>query len=287
MKKPKYSVIIPTKNRGYCIWKSILSIQQQTYPNWELLIVDGNSIDNTKKVVNEFSNDKRIRFIKNIHDTGVASARNKGIQEAFGEFIGYLDSDDFVYADWLEEIDKLVGENKSIIVMPNKHFVVRLVDDSNNVIQTFVDRELYETRPTVNKFINLEIPSDTNGMVHSKNFIKKTGYWDANLKLYEDFDFLIRVFENFSKDFRYISKKLVEYTRTYGKDGLCGKAKYEDLVVSLEYIYKKYKDKKFFKDITWYPTLIEKYKNLKIEEDSNGKTILEHIILKYSNGKNS
>lgn len=286
MSKPKYSIIIPTKNRGYCVWKSILSVQKQSFTNWELLVVDGNSTDNTKKVVDEFADDQRIRFITNVNDTGVASARNKGIVEAQGELIAYLDSDDFVYENWLETIDEVVKLQDTVIVMPNKRFIMKLVDENNKTVQTFIDKDLYDNPPTVRGIANLEVPSDTNGMVHSKSIVEKVGNWSTNLKLYEDFEFLLRVLEFFSDKFEYIPQRLVEYTRTYGKDGLCGKAKYSDLVDCLERVYEKHKDSSILKEITWYPSTIEKYRRYSQEENTTGKTILDHLLEKYNNGKN-
>lgn len=273
---------MPTKNRGYCIWKSIISIQEQTYKDWELIIVDGESTDNTLDVVHEFSDDSRIKVVTNKNDTGVASARNRGIKESLGDYIGYLDSDDTVLPSWLEEIEKHLISNSIQLIMPNKHFVMKLVDENNKTTKIFIDKPLYDSPPTINTITNLEVPSDTNGMVHSKSIITSAGQWNEKLKLYEDYEFLVRILDKFPNSLKFVNRILVEYTRTYGKDGLCGKAQYKDLVDSLNAVYKLHNKKDILKDITWYPSTIEKYTRYQKEEENNGRTILDHLLEKYS-----
>jgi glycosyltransferase involved in cell wall biosynthesis len=92
---PLVSIIIPTFNRAGIISKAIKSVLNQTYKNWELIIIDDGSVDNTKEVVKSYSskykNKIKYYYKKN---GGVCSARNFGIQKANGEYISLLDSDD-------------------------------------------------------------------------------------------------------------------------------------------------------------------------------------------------
>ena len=280
---PKYSIIVPTKNRAYCIWRAILSIVNQSFKDWELLVIDGGSSDETEKLVNEFD-DKRIRFIPNPDDTGVASARNKGIKESNGYFIGYLDSDDFVYLNWLAEMDKYIKRQpRKVLFMPNKLFTLKLVDDSNNTVKIFSQEKLF-TKPifSAKSIINLKVQCDTNGMIHSKESIQKVGLWNTNLSLYEDFEYLLRFVEYYPKGICFVPKKLVAYTRAYGKDSLCSSATYNKLVRNIEIIYKLHGHKKFLKKQTWYPQLRDKYKTMSESEKKTGHGILDHIIEKYS-----
>lgn len=88
------SVIIPTYNRGHCLARALKSVLDQTYVNWEAIIVDNHSTDNTDEVLARFE-DTRIKAFK-IHNRGViAASRNAGILEAKGEWIAFLDSDDW------------------------------------------------------------------------------------------------------------------------------------------------------------------------------------------------
>jgi glycosyltransferase involved in cell wall biosynthesis len=110
MFQPRISVVIPTYNRAYCISKAIQSIQNQTFPRWELLIVDDGSTDDTEKIVGSFSiNDPRIRYVQQAN-SGASTARNYGVQESKGEIIVYVDSDDEVLPEFLETIIKKFDE---------------------------------------------------------------------------------------------------------------------------------------------------------------------------------
>jgi len=90
------SVIIPTYNRAHLIRKAIQSVLNQTYRNFEVIIVDDGSTDNTAKVVESFK-DKRIKYLRHEKNQGAPAARNTGIEIAKGQYIGFLDSDD----EWL------------------------------------------------------------------------------------------------------------------------------------------------------------------------------------------
>lgn len=84
------SVIMPSCNTGRFIEESIQSVINQTYKNWELLIVDDCSTDDTDEVVKRF-NDNRIKYIKNEKNRGAAITRNRAIQEANGEWVAFLE----------------------------------------------------------------------------------------------------------------------------------------------------------------------------------------------------
>ncbi len=87
------SIGLPTFNRDWCIERAIKSVQEQTYINWELLIIDDGSTDNTKNILKPYLEDKRIKYFFK-KNGGVSSARNLGIKKAKGKYIAFLDSDD-------------------------------------------------------------------------------------------------------------------------------------------------------------------------------------------------
>jgi len=97
----KISVIIPTFNREKLIGNSIKSVLNQTLKNFELIIVDDGSTDNTKEVVDKFQ-DKRIKYIKLDTNQGASNARNIGIKNAKGKYMSFQDSDDIFYPNKLE-----------------------------------------------------------------------------------------------------------------------------------------------------------------------------------------
>jgi glycosyltransferase involved in cell wall biosynthesis len=104
------SVIMPTYNCAAFISDTIKSVQSQTYTNWEIIIVDDCSADNTKEVVDAF-NDSRIRYFKNAQNSGAALSRNWAIREAKGRWIAFLDSDDLWLPNKLEHQLKFMVEN--------------------------------------------------------------------------------------------------------------------------------------------------------------------------------
>lgn len=96
------SIIMPSYNTAKYIGESIRSVLAQTYQNWELLIVDDCSTDNTDEVVAQFK-DSRIKYFKNERNSGAAVSRNKALREATGKWIAFLDSDDLWYPEKLEK----------------------------------------------------------------------------------------------------------------------------------------------------------------------------------------
>lgn len=105
------SIIMPSYNTAGYIKDSINSVIAQTYQNWELIIVDDCSADNTDEVVRSFS-DSRIRYIKNEKNSGAAYSRNRALREAKGKWIAFLDSDDLWFPEKLEkQLDFMIRNN--------------------------------------------------------------------------------------------------------------------------------------------------------------------------------
>ena len=109
------SIIMPSWNTGRFIRESIQCVMEQTYRNWELLIVDDCSSDDTDVVVGAFLSDERIKYFKSQQCCGAALARNRALREARGEWIAFLDSDDL----WMPE--KL---DKQLRFMKEHHYVL-------------------------------------------------------------------------------------------------------------------------------------------------------------------
>ena len=111
--KELVSIIMPSYNTGQYIEETIQSVLKQTYTNWELIIVDDCSTDNTDEVVKPFLSNEKIRYIKNEKNSGAAISRNRALRESKGKWIAFLDSDD------LWEQQKL---EKQIEFMENKNY---------------------------------------------------------------------------------------------------------------------------------------------------------------------
>jgi glycosyltransferase involved in cell wall biosynthesis len=106
---PLFSVVIPTYNRADFIGIAIKSVVNQSFRNWELIVVDDGSTDNTREVVYSFKDDRiKYHFQENQE---LNAARNKGIMLAKGDFITFLDDDDYYLSDYLSQSKTLIDDN--------------------------------------------------------------------------------------------------------------------------------------------------------------------------------
>ena len=114
---PLVSVIIPVHNGERYIEKSVRSVMEQTYGNWELLIIDDFSTDSTADVVAALcEDDERVRYIKNIRNIGTASSRNRGLELSKGDCVAFLDADDVWKPEKLEiQLRKMKSENVDLV----------------------------------------------------------------------------------------------------------------------------------------------------------------------------
>lgn len=105
------SIVIPTYNRAYIIHRSLDSVLNQTYGDWECIVVDDHSTDETKEVVAQYiRKDKRFKYIVNNRTKGAQGARNTGILAAKYEWICLFDSDDCMYSDYIETMQQTITE---------------------------------------------------------------------------------------------------------------------------------------------------------------------------------
>ncbi|MDA9550099.1 glycosyltransferase [bacterium] len=111
--KPLVSIVIPTYNHAEFLRLAIQSIIEQTYDNWEIIIINNYSTDTTVELVEKFK-EPRIRLI-NFNNNGViATSRNIGIKKSRGEWIAFLDSDDIWYPSKLEKCMSIIGDDKNV-----------------------------------------------------------------------------------------------------------------------------------------------------------------------------
>ncbi|MBR3933198.1 MAG: glycosyltransferase family 2 protein [Clostridia bacterium] len=128
------SIIMPSYNTAKYISQSIESVLNQTYTNWELIIVDDCSTDNTDEIIKTYLGDNRIIYLKNEKNSGAAVSRNYALREAKGKWIAFLDSDDI----WLPEKLK-----KQISFMENHNYnfsytPYQQIDEASNSMNVYV-----------------------------------------------------------------------------------------------------------------------------------------------------
>lgn len=122
--EPLVSIVMPAYNCEKYIIVAINSVIDQTYKNWELLVLDDGSKDNTLKIIEEFSlKDSRIKSLPNGKNMGVSATRNRGIEIAGGDWIAFLDSDDMWESSKLEKQLKLAEENTAGFVFTGSSYI--------------------------------------------------------------------------------------------------------------------------------------------------------------------
>ena len=107
------SIIVPVYNAEKFILRTILCVEAQTYKNWELLLVADSCTDNTVQVITDYlaqSGSEKVRLILQEKNSGAAAARNRGLSEAEGRFIAYLDADDLWVPEKLEKTLRFLEE---------------------------------------------------------------------------------------------------------------------------------------------------------------------------------
>lgn len=168
---PKISVIIPTYNRAHLIERAIKSVLSQTYQNFELVIVDDGSTDNTDDVINKLQQqDDRIIYLKHDKNKGGSATRNTGIKASRGECIAFLDSDD----EWLPEklscqMEAIIRQNVSIVTCFCDSYDVygKKIKEYH---QIYSGNPLYE-----HMFSNI---AGTSLILVKKNDLKKVGFFE-------------------------------------------------------------------------------------------------------------
>ncbi|MEL7669954.1 glycosyltransferase family 2 protein [Methanobacterium sp.] len=197
---PLVSVIIPTYNRAYLIKRSIKSVLNQTYQNFEIIIVDDGSIDNTKEIIESF-NENRIKYIKHKQNKGAAAARNTGIKCSKADFIAFQDSDD----EWLpEKLEKEIGAFGNSTV--NVGVVYSGLWYIKNNEKRYVPH-LQITKKEGNVHNELLAGNFVSGLtVIRKTCFEKVGLFNESLQSLEDWELYIRISKHFC--FKFIDEPL-------------------------------------------------------------------------------
>ena len=205
-KKPTVSVIIPTYNRAHLIVRAIQSVLNQTYQDFELIIVDDGSTDNTEEVIRKFQEqDKRVKYIRHEKNRGGSAARNTGIKNAKGEYIAFQDSDD----EWLPE--KLKKQMEVFKDAPSELGVVStgyiFIDELNgDTGKQFIPKKkgwIYE------ELLAGNCVGTTSTILIKRKCFEKAGLFDENLPSCQDWEMWIRIAKGHQFDF--IENPLVRY----------------------------------------------------------------------------
>ena len=200
----KVSVIIPTYNYAHFIAEAVESVLAQTYPIFEIIVVDDGSTDNTTEVIKQFGDS--VKYIKQ-KNGGVCAARNNGVKNASGDFIAFLDADD----DWLPaKIEKQIakfGEDEKIGLV---HCGMREFDtESGETVRLHIEGEEGWVADDLLLFEKPVVIGCGGSILVSRKAFEEIGGFDINLKVGEDWDFCYRLARKFKVGF--VREILVHY----------------------------------------------------------------------------
>lgn len=195
--RPTVSVIIPTYNRARLLPRAINSVLNQTYRDFELIVVDDASADNTIEVVKQFQEkDDRIKYLKHSEHKGGSGARNTGIKASAGEYIGLLDDDD----EWLpgkleKQMNKLENSSLKVGVVYSGFFYVS--EKNGKIVSEVIPLLRGEVYANLLKSCILGSPTP---LIKKKCF-QKVGFFDETLPSCQDWDMWIRLSKYYDFDF--------------------------------------------------------------------------------------
>lgn len=202
-KNPLVSIIIPTYNRASVIAETFESVFLQTYQNWECVIIDDRSNDNSFDIINNFiQRDSRFKFIvkNNNQKKGASASRNIGLDHAKGDYIQFLDSDDLLHSEKIEHQVAILNENDRFTISTCQW---ERFENSTEEIKEFQDKADYRNFNDTEEYFKIIgkyggfFPPEA--FLLSRDIINFSGYWNESLTNNDDGEFFFRIILNASK----------------------------------------------------------------------------------------
>lgn len=189
---PKISIITPTYNSSPFIKRTVQSVLNQTFTNWEYLIIDDHSIDNTVELIEKFTKkDPRIKLLKTLQNSGgPATPKNIGIENSTGEYIAFLDHDDEWLPEKLEKQLKIFEESKNKKLGLVSCFINIKKNETNTTI--FKHKNLYKDN-SLKKLLQYNFLVTSSCIMIKKDVIKNVGLFDTKFKVSDDWDMWLRI----------------------------------------------------------------------------------------------
>ncbi len=194
-RRPAVTVVIPTFNRAMTLERAIGSVLAQTFGDFELLVIDDGSTDETASLMAK-TTDRRVRYLPQAVNRGVAAARNIGLREARGDFIAFLDSDDEWMPEKLErqlDLFERLSDNVGLVyagveaVSENGNRTKQMPSDRGDVYRKLLLRNV--------------ITGGGSSAVIRRNVVATVGFFDESLPAIEDYDYWLKLSRFFEVDF--------------------------------------------------------------------------------------
>jgi glycosyltransferase involved in cell wall biosynthesis len=205
---PKISVIIPTYNRAHLLPRAIKSVLAQSFKDFELIIVDDASTDNSHEIVKNFKEkDKRIKYLKhNKNSGGPPKPKNTGIKISKGKYIAFLDSDDEWFSNKLEKQITLYKKNKNNNVGLVGCGVISINERTKEKRKIEPPTQIEVKSP---KILENTIAHSCSSVIIKKTIFENIGLFDENIKVLDDRDLYIRILEKYK--FLFTQEPLFHY----------------------------------------------------------------------------
>lgn len=224
MASPLFSIVLPTYNRAYVLWRAIQGVINQDEESWELIVVDDGSTDGTLKLVQEFR-DVRVRVVST-SNCGPSAARNRGIADARGRFVAYLDSDNWMYPNFLSVFREHIDTCPTAVMWYCGQHNKIWERAANGEWSLFAENDNLRAQYKIEEVMGFNGP-DTGAMVHKRDMIASIGGWDEDCNWLEDWDFFARTNLVYPGGAIWIPNVLYEYRQVHGEapDGICAEAR--------------------------------------------------------------
>ena len=236
---PTVSVIMPSYNHKRYITESIESIINQTYHDWELIIIDDASQDRSQEIIENYTNrDSRIKAIFHGQNRGISYTMNESLEISKGDYIGLTASDDIWLPNKLERQLEVLNQNKNVIVWSDAYIINA---EGENTGQLWIQRYKAQQK---NKNGNLLFDILRNGFIcgqsvlFNREFVSTTRY-DPRLIYANDYKFMIDLAEN--HEFVFIPEPLVKYRVHETNTIKCNKSLwFRDMIIIYDKVLERY-----------------------------------------------
>jgi glycosyltransferase involved in cell wall biosynthesis len=190
----KFSVIIPSYNYGHFIKECLNSVLAQTYSDWECLIIDNASTDNTESICREYLQDTRFNYIKLNENQGPSHARNIALKQCKGDFVLFLDADDLIENNKLQSAHEIINETNSDLVFTDFRYFSK---DPEVIHKTVSFKGIFEpgiiNAVTIREKLVEGNVFAISCVIAKRSVLEKAAYFDEKISYNEDWDLWLRI----------------------------------------------------------------------------------------------